>query len=343
MSNRIRTVALCLAFAMTLAATSFAQYSPTLVPQGRLTLSSTSAVMTSDAAGVSTIYYLGYLLGGEVPLYNASNHTWSYYGCDSRTVTLSSTYQLASNVYDVFAFVNGSSCTLGFGPAWPSTTSRGASSNSDYLQEIGGLWTNLYGADDWTGFVMNNGSTTYAVDEFDGTYLGSVYIPTTAGETTVNLTPSAAAGGNGNVIGIWNAYNRVPINSVSQDSNSTWTLSSGCATADSSTNNRVTWLDGLQQTSVAASYAVAAQTSGTGIAAQTGVDLDSTSATPSTVSDFFPGVTSAAGTLTANQAFSPQSGALRAGYGLCLGYGYHYVLRCQYPYGLESLTLHSEY
>jgi hypothetical protein len=97
----------------------------------------------------------------------------------------------------------------------------------------------------------------------------------------MQFTSSPAVGGTDNMLGVYNAYNRVPIVSSAQDSTSSWTYStSGWRTANGSALNSISWVDGLQQSSAHATYAVAC--SGAGVAA-IGVNLDSTTAGPSGV------------------------------------------------------------
>ena len=160
------------------------------------------------------------------------------------------------------------------------------------------------------GITLYNGTNSYSINGGYGTYLGSVYM-TGNGQTTVNMKPSAAAGGSANVIGIWNAYNRVTIYSLNRDSNTSWTdTSAAWEMADTSDLNRVTWVDGLQQTSVRAYYAVQTSTDTNVSAPSIGVDLNSTSATPNIISAMLFGTASDWNTrLSVEESFPPQLGA----------------------------------
>jgi hypothetical protein len=124
------------------------------------------------------------------------------------------------------------------------------------------------------------------------------------------MKPAAAAGGSNNVIGIWNAYNRVPIHSMSRDSNTDWTdTSTSWREADTSADNRITWVDGLAQTSLRARYGVLGSSdSGSNVTALlVGVNLDSTSATPNINSGF--GSTSGPNrSVDVEESFPPQLG-----------------------------------
>ena len=74
-------------------------------PQGRLTLSSTSPVMTSDVAAATTIYYLPYV-GRMCPVYNGTQFNYYDMGSSGISLSLSTTNHVAGSVYDVFAFLH---------------------------------------------------------------------------------------------------------------------------------------------------------------------------------------------------------------------------------------------
>jgi hypothetical protein len=166
------------------------------------------------------------------------------------TLTLSSTYQTSGNIYDVFLFLNGGVVTIGFNTTpWPSLTGRGLGCAA--LEINTPLWVNSAAFDTGDGCALNNGSTVYEnIGAGQATYVGSVYM-TGTGQTSVQFTPTPQAGGTNNVIGIWNAYNRVAVRSLERDSNTSWTYASNSYRAmDGSNNNRVTYIDGLGQSFV---------------------------------------------------------------------------------------------
>lgn len=262
--------------------------------------------MTTDVTNATTVYYVPYT-GQYIPISTATfGGTYTEYAFGPLTLSLSSTYQTSNHIYDVYAFIVGGSPQIGFNTTpWNSLTGR--SSGCDAIKLYNGIWVNS------NSFTLvcsfNNGSTIYqSTNAGDATYLGSVYI-TSNGETTVNFKPSAAAGGTDNVIGIWNAYNRVPAHSICLDSASSWAqTSSGWQEVDSSPSNRITWLDGLQQTSVAARLTTLPQPNAANSSAQIGVDLDGSTATPNVFSDNYYGSNTGYTQLTAQETFTPQPG-----------------------------------
>jgi hypothetical protein len=240
---RLLKLAPWLLFGLSFVATSFAQIIP---PQGRLTLQSGTPVMTADVNGATAIYYAPYV-GDSIPINTGSSSWTSQTFSSGLSMNLSSTYQTAGNIYDIFAYVNSGTLYLcADTQPWGSLSSRGSSAA---IALVNGVWvSNQLVLDLYCGTVVFDGAEGYPAP----TYLGSIYM-TGNGETTVNMMPSAAPGGSNNVIGLWNAYNRVPIKSLEHDSNTNWTYASNTWRAmDGSNSNRVTYLDGLGQSFVTA-------------------------------------------------------------------------------------------
>jgi len=251
-------------------------------PQGRLTLTSNTPVMTGDATGATSVYYAPYV-GNQIPIYGGCCSAFSNYTFGQLTMALNTSNQTSGNIYDLFVFLNSETgaVTIGAGPAWSSSTSRGTGTGSTQLTQLDGLWVN---ANDIT---LTNGSSTYGdIPADEATYVGSVYM-TANGETTVNLKPSPAGGGTANVVGIWNAYNSVPISSLCSDSNTSWTDASTSwqpldypAGSGGGTYNRVTYLDGLGQSSVKGTVTTIAYNATAGDGDFIGIDQDSTTNSP---------------------------------------------------------------
>jgi hypothetical protein len=300
--------ALCALCAL-LSLSAFAQL--TVAPQGRLTLTSGTPVMTSDVVGASTIYYTPYV-GSNIPIYT-SGTGWAEKTFSQLTLALNSTEETGAAVYDIFAFLNSGVVTIGVNcyswgaPSTISLASRGTGSVVQ-IQQLNGIWVNTNGS-----FCLYNGTTQYnTIAANSATYLGSVYVPSAGGETTVNIKPTAASGGSDNVIGIWNAYNRVKFTSLCTDSNSSWNYSTNAtwrAADGGGTNYRISWLDGLQQTFVKARYQVLFEQSQNAAAALVGVDLNSTSATPNLQGGATqPTAASFNAQVEAEESFGPQLG-----------------------------------
>jgi hypothetical protein len=195
------------------------------------------------------------------------------------TMTLNTSNQTSGNIYDLFVFLNSSVVTIGSGPAWSSSTpgssSRGTGAGTTQLQQTDGLWVNA------NSITLKNGSTSYSsIPVGEATYVGSVYM-TANGQTQFNIKPGPANGGSNNYVGIWNAYNRVVLATISRDNSGAYTYGSNTwREMDGSANNRISWIDGLGQTSVRAGVKTLAGTANATAQINVGVTLNSTSAAP---------------------------------------------------------------
>lgn len=217
-----------------------------VTPTGRLTLSNATPVMKEDVTGASMIYYTPYV-GARVPIYDGSQFVPFVFAQLSATTTTGN--QLANGVYDLFVFLNPSTqvVTLGFGPAWATATSRGTAQ----LSQVQGLWTNqnvinlTNGATPYTGILANK-----------ATYVGTVAITATAGQMAMQFKPTTpVAGGTNTWLGVWNAYNRVPTRARSVEIQNFWDYSTQTFRAvNGSNNNRINWVDGLQQSRIMAQF-----------------------------------------------------------------------------------------
>ena len=180
---------------------------------GRLTPSSTLAIPTSDNVAVTSIYYLPApnAVGYYVPVYNGSSFQGYSITSSGLTLTLNTSNHLSGKLYDVFAIVSSNTLTLATGPAWTSTTAR----SQAITQATGNIWTNS------TSMTAYNGSTSYSVAQYQGTYLGTFYASAN-GQTSIKFGQTAAAGGSAPFCGIWNMYNRACGGFSIYDSTSNW-------------------------------------------------------------------------------------------------------------------------
>lgn len=270
-----------------------------LPPQGRLSLSSSAPVLTSDTTA-SNLFYVG-MYGSFIPVWNGTQ--FNYFNGAGISLALNATNHPATQVFDVYASLVSGTLTLS-AMYWGSNTSRSTSAagktgtgNASITQK-NGIWVNNAAISSNDAF---NGNSGVAVSQNQGTLLGSFYT-TGNGQTAVNIKPAAASGGGNNVVGVFNAYNRVKLSSISRDSNN-WTYATASwRSLDGNNNNRVTWLDGLQQISVRGTinnYMTAASPN-----YALGLNLDSTSASPSSFSQLIL----SGGAITDSESFLPQLG-----------------------------------
>jgi hypothetical protein len=240
--------------------------STTIVPpQGRLTLVTGTPVMTSDQTAKGTISWTAYV-GCAAPIYSGS--AWSMMSAASDvTYTLSATAHLSGKLYDLFLYNNSGSLALGTSPAWTSNTAR-----SNAISMLNGIWTNTSSIT----LTVSGGASTTTIGANQATYVGTFYA-TANGQTGMAFHPAAASGGSNTILGLYNAYNRVRTSGWSFD-NASWPYTTNAVrAAHNSTSNRVSWVDGLQQSVVDAHLKMNFLTSGAGFNMQWAMVVDSTS------------------------------------------------------------------
>lgn len=241
-------------------------------PQGRLTLTSATPVLTATVSAASTIYYALYS-GNQVPIYDGvSAFVMTTFTELSNATAQSSTGKagpaaVANNSnYDLFVWSNSGTPTLTRGPAWTSDTARGTGAGTTELQRVLGIWTNKVAITNGPGAGL-------------GTYVGTVR---SNGTATVDFIRGAiAANGTAAVLGVWNAYNRVGVRGLVGDSTDSWNYSTATIRpANNSSTMRVSFVSGLQEDFIEACYTSDAQNSnGGGVAGGVaGVGYDSTTA-----------------------------------------------------------------
>jgi hypothetical protein len=262
-------------------------------PQGRLTLVTGVAVMASDQTAKGTIYWTPYV-GNQAPIYSGS--AWSMMAAASDvSYTLSASAHLSGNLYDLFLYNNGGTLALGTSPAWTNSTAR-----SNAIAMLNGIWTNNASI----VLTVSGGASTTTVAANQATYVGTFYA-TANGQTGMAFTPTPAAGGTNNILGLYNAYNRINYLSRCADSTASWTYGATTWRAtDNSASNRISWVDGLRQSPATATYqSLVAPGNGSGVII--GVSLDSTTAAPDITVQSNPATPVS---LTAVQPIQPQIG-----------------------------------
>lgn len=246
-------------------------------PQGRLTLTSGTSVMSADVTAGTTAYYTAYI-GNKVTIAG----TTLTLGSNEISMGFAAANHLSGNNYDIFVINNAGTAALCTGPAWTSTTARGTGAGTTELSRstTDGL---LYNAQSMTNaYGGAAGTTNYGpVAAGDALYLGSVYC-TSNGTTQMVFNPAAVAGGTNNFLGLYNAYNRVLYAAVSLNSTASYTYATNTWRAAGGVSTwRATYLDGLAESLAIADWRLQFNLSGSTNVAEYGVVFDSTTATPS--------------------------------------------------------------
>ena len=242
------------------------------VPGGRLTLATGTPVMTSSQVAKTTLYYTPYT-GLWVPVYDGTRMVMSSIGSELSLALNSNSghtgYHQSGKNYDFFyAYVSGT-FYFGTGPAWTNDTTRSAA--LAYLQGVltnSGTMTLRYGT---------SSGLTVSVPANQATYLGTVRM-SADGQTRFKFGASAA-GGDDAWFGLWNMYNRVVVATSVKDSTNSWSYNSGTfQAANASTTNRISFIRGLDEDAVDATYLMSIAAASANTLPAINIGLDSTSA-----------------------------------------------------------------
>lgn len=235
------------------------------MPQGRLTLTSGTPVMTSTVSASGTVYFTPYE-GNQVPIWNGA--TYIPTACaeitnilaNSATGNAGPAAAAASSNYDLFIWNVSGSCVLTRGAPWTNSTAI-----ATRVTRINGILTN-------TSAITNGPGPGY------GTFVGSV--TTDSSGATVTWAPVAAgSGGNAASLNVWNMYHRVPVSSRVTDTGSSYTYgSSTFRESHGSLSNQINFLVGLPEDGYTVSLLANCAVAGGGTYCQVGYGLDSASA-----------------------------------------------------------------
>lgn len=216
-----------------------AQAATTIVvpPQGYLTPTPGTAIITADAISSTSIGYEP-LVGNLLPFYNGSRLVPTEFS--PLTLSLHSSHA-ANTIYDAFGFLNSGVPTLVTGPAWNNsaagTGSRGTGAGTTELTRLGGYLVNN------VSMSARNGTTTYTVGANLATYLGSIFIDGTAGQVTCHRSY-----GQSRKWGVWNCFNRQPLILKAGDGTASWSYASGTIRpSNNATANSLTVFQGLAE------------------------------------------------------------------------------------------------
>ena len=230
-----------------------------ITPQGRLTLTSATPVLTATVSAAATVYYTPYV-GTSIPLWNGSAFTPTVF-----TELSIATAGTNNAIYDLFVWNNAGTVTLSFGPAWTSSTTRGTGAGTTQLTRVNGLLVNLVA-------LAGGPAAGY------GTYVGTISNDSGAATVTWNIGANNTAA----VFNVWNAYNRVSSVATVTDTESAYTYTTATARqAGAQTYNNVLFIVGLQEDAISASLATGQTLTAyatTVSFAQVGFGLNSTSA-----------------------------------------------------------------
>lgn len=209
--------------------------------EGYLTASNdaTNPILTGDSIGAATIYYTAFR-GNQLWVWNGISFVPITIPGGQVAITLSGSAQAANGIYDVLGFLNGTAVVFAFSPAWSVATvgagARGTGAGTPQLSRVNGILVNAVQQ------TANNGATTYAIGTSKGTYLGSVWIDSAAGQVTCHRSY-----GQSRKFGVWDAYNRLPIILKAGDSTASWTAGANWRASNNNANNNASVFCGLPE------------------------------------------------------------------------------------------------
>lgn len=205
-------------------------------PQGRLSLTSGTAVTTTDVTGAATIYFA--LYGGDLIPITTDGITFktttftelSNITTNSATGSAGPAAVTTNSNYDLFVWSNSGTITLTRGPLWTSDTGRGTGAGTTELQTVHGVWTNK--------IAITNGPAANR-----GTYVGTVR---SDGSSQINDSLAKRH--------VWNMYNRRLRPMLVLEATSSWTYSTATwRQMNGSTANQLDIVRGLDEDAVSAS------------------------------------------------------------------------------------------
>lgn len=293
-------------------------------PQGYLTLVTGTPVISSDQTAKTSVFYTPDV-GDRVPI-STDGSTFKMRQFSELTLALVSNH-VASTLYDVFLFDNAGVLMIGTGPAWNTSTAgsgaRGTGAGTTELQRVHGLYTNK------NAMTARNGSTTYSVAANQGTYVGTIFIDSAAGQVSNYVSWGAARKWS-----VWNAFNRKPIKILNGDSTSNWTipsLNSIRASNGSTTNNTLTTMAGLPEEPISVEFSqfIEAQGIANSVTAIIGIGVNANNA--------FSGMQAQVSTNNQNASSVTIGSTVTARHTVAPGIGINSIVSCEETQGAAAI------
>lgn len=213
--------------------------------QGRLTLSSTLPVTTTDVTAATTLYLLPFK-GNKVALYNITDAIWEEHDIPAVGVNIAIPATTDTN-YDVYLYDNAGTLTLEL-VAWSSATARATA------------LTTQDGAEVKTGTLSK-------------LYVGTIRTTTVSGQCEDSITKRY----------VWNNYNRKLRALRAYETTDSWAYATTTLRGiNNGTAARVQFVIGLSEEPVRARVNLHASGSTANVTPYAGIGLDSTSASSHT-------------------------------------------------------------
>lgn len=239
-------------------------------PQGRLTLTANTPVMTATAAAQTTLRYDCYT-GSRVPYFDGTNDQIDTIAACEVTDTMISAASagqvVSGNVYDVW-WAHGGTQRICL------AMSAGAGGAGGWASDTGG--TNTHRGTGYTQldrvtrpYITNTNSITHCfnssvdygpIPSNQATYLGTVYA--SANGQISYIFGAAASGGTAGLLGVWNMYNRRNICTTVTDTGTSYPYAASTVRqARASAGNQIQFVLGVIEDGLNWTYAQRGATS----------------------------------------------------------------------------------
>lgn len=229
----------------------------TILPGGRLTLTTAVPVTTSDVTGATTVYYTPHR-HNRIALYDGTQWLWRTFSEMSQATTdnTKSPAAVANNSnYDVFVWLDSSTMRATRGPAWTSDTARGTGAGTTELEFFEGRWVNKVN--------ITNGPQARR-----GLYVGTI-----RSDGSAQINDSLAKRH------VWNMYGRAARSMRVLETTDSWTYTTATLRqANNSTANQLDLVRGLDEDAMDVQVMAMVTNSSPSISVVVAIGLDSTSA-----------------------------------------------------------------
>lgn len=209
----------------------------------------TPCVVTWTAHGLPEGTPIVFTTSGALPTGITAGTTY-YVGRSPATDTFNVSTTVANAAAGTFVATSGSQSGTHTGTN--HTRARGTGAGTTELERKNGIWTNK------NSIALKNGAgAAFAtISANQATYVGTFYT-TAAGQTGMAFTPAAAGGGTNNILGLFNAYNRIRTLALNRDNTASWIYATATVRMmNNNAANRIAYVDGLAQVFVGGHHAI---------------------------------------------------------------------------------------
>lgn len=288
------------------------------IPQGRLTLTTATPVLTADVSGATTVYYTPHV-GNQLPLWNGSVFVPTVFSELSLALDSDSGhtgYHQSGKNFDLFVF-EGGSIKLGTGPAWTNDTTR-----ADAISRTNGVLVN-------NGSIVirwgASGGDTTTVSAGRAILVGTM-------RASANGQVTCRFGGATTQVGgmwfLWNLYNRVRVPLRVHDATDSWPYTTATIRQkNGNAGNKIEVVNGEAGYSIDLTENAASAQSGA-VNRVAAIGYDSTSAI---ATGCFPGLLQATAVATMPARLTHQTGL-----------GYHYYAELEYSAASGTTTWYGD-